>query len=401
MSEIVPFKIAVPDQVLADLRERLARTRLPDEVPDTGWEYGTNLRYLRELIEYWRTRYDWRTHERELNRFAQFRAEVEGLKIHFIHEPGRGPNPKPLLLLHGWPGSVYEFDRIIPMLTDPAAHGGDAADSFTVVAPSLPGYGFSDHPVTRAMNIQAVADIMFKLMTGVLGYSRFAAQGGDWGSAIASRIGEVYAGSLYGIHLNLIIAAPARGREAGELSAAEKAFIAEAEKWRREDTGYQWIQGTRPQTLAYGLNDSPAGLAAWIVEKFRSWSDCGGDVRAPLHEGSATDQRDDLLGDPDYQLIDAALLRSPAPSVAAQGRHEDRGADRGRGVSRRDDEAAAGVGRARVQHQAMDRDAVGGPFRRDGRACQPCRRYPGLFSRFELTSTRVLRGPKPVRSPDT
>ncbi len=278
MSEIVPFKIAVPDQVLADLRERLARTRLPDEVPDTGWEYGTDLRYLRELIEYWRTRYEWRTHERELNRFAQFRAEVEGLKIHFIHEPGRGPNPKPLLLLHGWPGSVYEFDRIIPMLTDPAAHGGDAADSFTVVAPSLPGYGFSDHPVTRAMNIQAVADIMFKLMTGVLGYSRFAAQGGDWGSAIASRIGEVYAGSLYGIHLNLIIAAPARGREAGELSAAEKAFIAEAEKWRREDTGYQWIQGTRPQTLAYGLNDSPAGLAAWIVEKFRSWSDCGGDV---------------------------------------------------------------------------------------------------------------------------
>jgi microsomal epoxide hydrolase len=281
---ILPFKIAVPGEVLADLRERLARTRLPDEVPDTGWEYGTNLRYMRELIEYWRTRYDWRAHERELNRFAHFRAEVpgtagsEGLGIHFIHEPGRGPNPKPLLLVHGWPGSVYEFDRIIPMLTDPVAHGGDAADSFTVIAPSLPGYGFSDHPVARAMNIQAVADIFFKLMTDVLGYSRFAAQGGDWGSAIVSRLGEVYASSLYGIHLNLIVAAPPRGRDAGELSAAEKAFLAEVEKWRREETGYQWIQGTKPQTLAYGLNDSPAGLAAWIVEKFRSWSDCGGDL---------------------------------------------------------------------------------------------------------------------------
>ncbi len=278
MSKAEPFKIAVPDDVLADLRERLARTRWPDEIPGSGWEYGTNLAYLRELIEYWRTRYDWRVHERELNRFAHFRADVGGLKIHFIHEPGRGPNPTPLLLVHGWPGSIYEFDRIIPMLTDPAAHGGDAADSFTVVAPSLPGYGFSDHPVARAMNGAAIAEIFFKLMTEVLGYSRFAAQGGDWGAAIVSRIGEAYEKSVYGIHLNMIAVAPARGREAGELSAAEKAFLAEADKWRREETGYQAIQGTRPQTLAYGLNDSPAGLCAWIIEKFRSWSDCGGDL---------------------------------------------------------------------------------------------------------------------------
>ncbi len=278
MSQIEPFKIAVPDEVLIDLRERLARSRLPDEVPDTGWEYGTNLAYLKELIEYWRTRYDWRLHERELNRFAHFRAEVDGLKIHFIHEKGRGPNPKPLLLLHGWPGSVYEFNRIIPMLTDPAADGADAGESFTVVAPSLPGYGFSDHPVKRAMNIQAMAEIFFKLMTGALGYSRFAAQGGDWGSAIVSRMGEVYAKSLYGIHVNMIATAPTQGRSAPELSAAEKSFLADADKWRRAETGYQWIQGTKPQTLAYGLNDSPAGLAAWIVEKFRSWSDCHGDL---------------------------------------------------------------------------------------------------------------------------
>ncbi len=280
MAEIKPkpFKIEIPDAVLADLRERLARTRLPDEVHDSGWEYGTNLAYLKELIEYWRTRYDWRAHERQLNRFEHFIAPVDGLDIHFIHQPGRGANPKPLLLIHGWPGSIYEFDRIIPMLTDPAAHGGNPADSFTLIAPSLPGYGFSGHPTTRAMNIQAIAALFHKLMTEVLGYRRYAVQGGDWGAAITSRIGEVYASSLYGIHLNMIAAGPLAGRKIENPSEAEKQFFASMEQFRTQETGYQWIQGTKPQTLAYGLNDSPAGLAAWIVEKFRTWSDCGGDV---------------------------------------------------------------------------------------------------------------------------
>ncbi len=278
LSKVDPFKIAVPDEVLEDLRGRLDRTRLPDEIPATGWEYGTNLAYLKELVEYWRARYDWRAHERELNRFSHFRADVDGLGIHFIHEPGRGPDPKPLLLLHGWPGSVYEFMDIIPMLTDPAAHGGSAEDSFTVVAPSLPGYGFSDHPRSRMMNIQAMAAIFFKLMTEVLGYKRFAAQGGDWGSMIVSRLGEVHAPSLYGIHLNMVAIGPAEGRDAPNLTDDEKVFLGDLEKFRRNETGYQWIQGTKPQTLAYGLNDSPAGLAAWIVEKFRTWSDCRGDV---------------------------------------------------------------------------------------------------------------------------
>ncbi len=279
-TKVEPFRIAVPDSVLVDLRERLARTRLPDEVPDTGWEYGTNLAYLRELIEYWRTRYDWRKHEAELNRFAQFMTEVDGLRIHFIHEEGRGPNPKPLLLLHGWPGSICEFVRIIPMLADPAAHGGDARDSFTVIAPSLPGYGFSGHPRARAMNIQAMAEIFHKLMTEVLGWRRYAVQGGDWGSAITSRLGEMHAPSLFGIHLNMIAVGPAEGRNAPELTPEEKAFLSDLEKFRTAETGYQWIQGTKPQTLAYGLNDSPAGLAAWIVEKFRTWSDCKGDVES-------------------------------------------------------------------------------------------------------------------------
>jgi pimeloyl-ACP methyl ester carboxylesterase len=279
-TKIEPFRIAVPDSVLDDLRQRLDRTRLPDEVPDTGWEYGTNLAYLRELIGYWRTRYDWRTHEAELNRFAHFMTEVDGLKIHFIREEGRGPKPKSLLLIHGWPGSVYEFARIIPMLTDPAAHGGDARDSFTVIAPSLPGYGFSGRPRTRAMNIQAIAELFHKLMTEVLGFDRYAVQGGDWGSAITSRLGEVHAPNLYGIHLNMIAIGPAEGRNAPELTPEEKTFLGDLEKFRTAETGYQWIQGTKPQTLAYGLNDSPAGLAAWIVEKFRTWSDCSGDVES-------------------------------------------------------------------------------------------------------------------------
>jgi pimeloyl-ACP methyl ester carboxylesterase len=277
-ANVEPFRIAVPDAALADLRERLKHTRFPDEVPDTGWEYGANLAYLKELVSYWHDRYDWRTHERELNRFAHFKAPVDGLGIHFIHEKGRGPNPKPLLILHGWPGSIYEFNEIIPMLTDPAAHGADPRDSFTVVAPSLPGYGFSDHPRARAMNIQAMAEIFFKLMTEVLGYDRFAMQGGDWGAAITSRMGEVHADHLYGIHVNMIAAGPAQGRKAPELTDEEKVFLGDAEKFRNQETGYQWIQGTKPQTLAAGLNDSPAGLAAWIVEKFRTWSDCHGDV---------------------------------------------------------------------------------------------------------------------------
>ena len=280
MSKVEPFRIAVPDSVLADLKARLDRTRFPDEVPDTGWEYGVNLAYLRELVDYWRTKYDWRKHEAHLNSLKHFRGEIAGLNVHFIHEQGRGPNPKPLLLIHGWPGSVYEFMEIIPMLTDPAAHGGDARDSFTVIAPSLPGYGFSGHAKARAMNIQAIADIFFKLMTETLGFKRFAVQGGDWGSAITARIGEVYASHLYGIHLNMIPVGPAEGRNAPELTPEEKVFLGDAEKFRSRETGYQWIQGTKPQTLAYGLNDSPAGLAAWIVEKFRTWSDCHGDLES-------------------------------------------------------------------------------------------------------------------------
>jgi pimeloyl-ACP methyl ester carboxylesterase len=275
--QIEPFHIAIDESVLADLRERLSRTRLPDEIPGSGWTYGTNLAYLRELVAYWKDRYDWRAAEAALNRFPQFRARVGGLGIHFIHRRGEGPKPLPLVITHGWPGSVAEFAEIIEPLADPARHGGDAADSFDVIAPSMPGYGFSDHPTEPGMNPEKIAALWAELMRG-LGYERFGAQGGDWGAMVTTYLGLKHAAHLVGIHLNMVIAIPADTKNLDGVSAEEVAALVEARKFLKDETGYQGIQGTKPQTLAYALNDSPAGLAAWIVEKFRTWSDCDGDV---------------------------------------------------------------------------------------------------------------------------
>jgi pimeloyl-ACP methyl ester carboxylesterase len=272
--------VEIPQQALDDLRMRLERTRLPDEIADSGWEYGTNLAYIRELLDYWRTSYDWRRHERELNSLNHYEADVGGLRVHFIHQTGRaGRASKPLLILHGWPGSVYEFMRIIPLLAEPAAQGEPAAnESFTVVAPSLPGYGFSERPRKAGMNVTAIADLLFRLMTDVLGYRHFVVQGGDWGAVIGSCMAKLHPQNVHALHLNMVGAIPAQGRKFSDLSEAEQLFLKEAERFRSLEAGYQAIQGTKPQTLAYGLNDSPVGLAAWIIEKFRTWSDCGGDV---------------------------------------------------------------------------------------------------------------------------
>jgi pimeloyl-ACP methyl ester carboxylesterase len=272
-----PFRIVVPDEVLADLRGRLERVRWPDEVPDAGWRYGTDLAYMRDLVAYWRDHYDWRRQEAALNRFRQFTTPVAGIELHFIHEPGLGPDPMPLLLCHGWPGSILEFHKLIPMLTDPGRFGGDPADAFTVVAPSLPGYGFSFRPNQPRFGITEIADAFATLMSDVLAYPTFGAQGGDWGAFITARLGYAHPKKLTGIHLNLLtlrrdIKPPAQPTE------EERRYLEDLGRWLREETGYQWIQGTKPQTLAYGLTDSPVGLAAWIVEKFRTWSDCGGDV---------------------------------------------------------------------------------------------------------------------------
>src|SRR5271156_1281603 len=272
------FTLHVPDADIADLRERLARTRFPDSAPGGAWDYGTDVAYLRELTEYWRNDFDWRAEEAALNAFPQFRVALDGIDLHYLHVPGVGPDPMPLLLLHGWPGSVFEFLDIIPRLTDPARFGGDARDAFTVVAPSLPGYGLSFRPGQKRFGVPEMADCVAALMHDVLGFTRFGAQGGDWGAAVTSRLGYAYPDRMIGIHVNLMLAA---GREASTFqnpTEEEKRYLVELAHWTREETGYQWIQGTRPQTLSFALTDSPAGLAAWIVGKFRAWSDCDGDI---------------------------------------------------------------------------------------------------------------------------
>lgn len=276
--EPTPFTIRIPDTILDDLRERLDRVRWPDEIPGAGWQYGTDLTYLRQLVEYWCTQYDWRVHEARLNAFQQFTVPLSEIDVHFIHQPGIGPAPLPLLLLHGWPGSVWEFYKLIPLLTDPARFGGDARDAFTVVAPSLPGYGFSFRPHQPRLNRVAMADLFAALMTEVLGYERFAAQGGDIGAQLTIRLAAAHPDHLYGIHLNFIGGALREVTRPEGPTDEERRYLEALQHWLTEETGYQWIQGTKPQTLAYGLTDSPVGLAAWIVEKFRSWSDCGGEV---------------------------------------------------------------------------------------------------------------------------
>jgi pimeloyl-ACP methyl ester carboxylesterase len=283
MSAIVPrpFRIAVSDEILDDLEMRLSRVRWPDEAPDAPWKYGSSVAYLKELTGYWRDQFDWRKQEAELNQFSHFTAPVGGIDLHFIHEQGKGPNPMPLLLSHGWPGSIVEFRQIIPMLTDPACFGGDPADSFTIVAPSLPGYGFSFKPGQKRVGIEGIADMFDTLMKDILGYQRFGAQGGDWGAIITTALGYKHPQDLFGVHVNMLVA----GRDPKAVAnptAEEAEYFRALAHWMAEEAGYQWIQGTRPQTLAFGLTDSPAGLAAWIVEKFRAWSDCGGEVETAI-----------------------------------------------------------------------------------------------------------------------
>jgi pimeloyl-ACP methyl ester carboxylesterase len=276
-----PYKIHIDGDVLSDLEMRLSRTRWPDEIPGAGWEYGTGLAYLKKLVSYWRDHFDWRSQEAELNRFEQFMVSLDQVDLHFIHEPGKGPNPLPLLISHGWPGSVIEFQQLIPMLTDPERFGGDPQDSFTVVAPSLPGYTLSFKPNQKRFSVEQIAKVYGELMTGILGYERFGAQGGDWGSFVASRLAYDLPDSLYGIHLNLL-AIPRDPALFANPTEAEANYLEELSHWTNEEIGYQWIQGTKPQTLSYGLTDSPVGLAAWIVEKFHSWTDCGGDLDSYL-----------------------------------------------------------------------------------------------------------------------
>lgn len=274
-----PFSLHVSAADIEDLNARLARARLPDQAPDGPWAYGTDRAYLRTLVDYWRQDFDWRAAEAQLNAYPQFKVRLHDIDMHYVAAPGRGPDPKPLLLLHGWPGSVFEFMELIPRLTDPARFGGDPADAFTVVAPSLPGYGLSFDANQKRLGIDAIVDCMADLMTDVLGYGKFAAQGGDWGAAVCSGLGVRHPGKTVGIHLNMLWVRPDQPPP-DDPTPEELRYGEQIAVWAKEETGYIMIQGTRPQTLAYGLTDSPAGLAAWIAEKFHIWTDHAGDFES-------------------------------------------------------------------------------------------------------------------------
>jgi microsomal epoxide hydrolase len=260
---VVPFRIQVPDRTLADLKQRLSDARFPDAIPGTGWEYGTDTAYLKELVEYWRTRYDWRAQERRLNQFDQFRTSIDGLDIHFIRQRAAAPAQTTVLLLNGWPSSFVEYAKVIGPLTDPAAHGGRAEDAVNVVVPSLPGYGFSDKPRERGYDPARMAATMVKLMAR-LGYSQYVAHGSDWGMGIATHMAAQDPGHMTGLHL--VTCSPLL-----PTSATTPPPI-------HDRRAYSEIQSTKPQTLGAGLSDSPAGLASWIVEKWHGWSDHDGNV---------------------------------------------------------------------------------------------------------------------------
>ncbi|MGD0065587.1 MAG: epoxide hydrolase family protein [Streptosporangiaceae bacterium] len=269
---IQPFRIDIAQADLDDLRDRLARTRWPDQLAGVGWDYGIPLDYVRELAEYWRTGYDWRVHEARLNAFDQFTTVIDGQRVHFLHVRSAEPDALPLIITHGWPGSIVEFMNIIGPLTNPAAYGGDPADAFHLVVPSIPGYGFSGPTRERGWDVRRVARAWAALMER-LGYSRYGAQGGDWGSSISRELGLIAPGHLSGVHLNMLFARVPE--DAGELTEEETRRLQALKTFRSTGSGYGAIQSTRPQTLAYGLTDSPAGQLAWITEKFGEWTDGG------------------------------------------------------------------------------------------------------------------------------
>jgi pimeloyl-ACP methyl ester carboxylesterase len=272
-SRIYPFEINVSESDIADLKRRLANTRIPDQILGTSWEYGTDVGYLQELLEYWKNDFDWKQQEAELNAFDQFTTEVDGLAMHFIHQRSENPDAIPLMVVHGWPGSVSEFSKIIGPLTDPESHGSSSEHSFHVIAPSLPGFGFSEIPTGRGYSPEKIAHILAALMDK-LGYEQYAIAGGDWGAIINRYLAHNYPERLIGLHSNMILAgAPTDEEQRANVTPEETAARTARGSYMQNEVAYQRIQGTKPQTLGYGLNDSPSGLAAWIVEKFHGWTD--------------------------------------------------------------------------------------------------------------------------------
>jgi pimeloyl-ACP methyl ester carboxylesterase len=298
MSIPKPFTLQIPDTEIAEVRERLARTRWPDEPPLEPWSTGTSVAYAQELCAYWRDNFDWRAWEAKLNGFRQFTVPIGGIDLHYLHVPGKQPDAPPLLISHGWPGSVFEFHKLIPLLTE----------HFTIIAPSLPGYTLSFKPGQKRFSVENIADVYAELMTNVLGYKRFGVQGGDWGCFVASVIGHRYPQHVSGIHLNML----AVRRDPAMLAnptAEEKIYLKQLNHFLKEETGYQWIQGTKPQTLAFGLTDSPAGLAAWIIEKFRAWTDNDGKPESAI-------SRDEMLANISLYWFTGAIGSSFWPYYA-------------------------------------------------------------------------------------
>jgi len=277
MSSPNPFRIQVPGELLTDLGRRLERTRWLD-AEDSNWSAGTNLPYLKNLVAYWRETYNWEKQQAALNQLPHYKTEIDGIGIHFIHERGKGPNPFPLILTHGYPDSFLRFIKVIPMLTDPASFGGRAEDAFDVVVPDLPGYGFSDKPTKHGMIFQ-VHDLWARLMTEDLGYVRFGAHGGDWGSTVTEQLARSHADAVVAIHLTDVPFGHLF-QKPDDPSSAEKKFFKHNEEWMQKEGAYALVQSTKPQSLAVGLNDSPAGLAAWMIEKFHRWSDCDGNIES-------------------------------------------------------------------------------------------------------------------------
>ena len=284
MTPIRPFHLHVPDETLAHIRARVAAYTWHEMPDDGGWAYGTNLAYMKEFCTYWVEQYDWRQHEAAINRFAHFKAPVHGVDMHFIHEKGSGPAPMPLLITHGWPGSVVEFMNIIEPLAHPERFGGSMDDAFDVIAPSLPGFGFSGRP-PRPWGPRKVAGVLNALMTEVLGYKSYLAQGGDWGATVSSWLGFEYAPACRAIHLNMM----GMQHPDGPQNAEEQAWAERFEREQAMENGYRTQQATKPQTLSYAMMDSPVGIAAWILEKFNSWSDTDGDNVESAHS------KDELL----------------------------------------------------------------------------------------------------------
>ena len=288
MSEaITPFTLAIAEDTLADLQSRLSRTRWPARETVNDWSQGVPLAGIKALCAYWASGYDWRRCEQRLNDLGQYHTRIDGLQIHFLHVRSPHPGARPLLLTHGWPGSVIEFLDAIGPLTDPLAHGGDAADAFHVVIPSLPGFGFSEQPTATGWGVERIAAAWISVMKR-LGYQRFFAQGGDWGAAVTTAIGMLAPPECAGVHLNFPLIYPDKA-DLAQLSEAEQASVAAMKFYRHSDSGYAQLQRTRPQTLAYGLTDSPAAQAAWIYEKYQAWSDNPGEPESALSRDAMLD----------------------------------------------------------------------------------------------------------------